>query len=117
MIKLVLYVRNVAIAVARVPKSILGLYTYHVGYRYIHNVAATVDCFGNALSGGDPDETISSRCGKAAEYEQSITPAVWGGGCRMCSFLAIFQQNHCAKAVERWKGRRAVLPDETTETQ
>lgn len=113
MSKIVLYVRNVSIATARLPKSILGLYKYHEGDGYVINVLVTLDCLGNALSGGDPDETISSRSGKAAEYEQSITPASWGFGCRMCSFLAIFQQDHCKKAIARWKGRRAVIPDET----
>jgi hypothetical protein len=111
--KLVLYSRNLGIAAARIPKSILGLYVYSTDNGYVMNVLATVDCLGNTLAGGDPDETISSRSGKAAEYEQSVTPASWGFGCRMCSFLAIFQQDHCKKAIARWKGRRAVIPDET----
>jgi hypothetical protein len=109
--KVVLYFSNVAIAAARVPRSLVGLYKYHADDGYIKNVLVVTDCFLNALAGGDPDETISSRSGKAAEYEQSVKPAVWGAGCRMCAFLAIFQQDHCAKAIERWRGRRAVIPD------
>lgn len=114
MSKVGLYVSNVAIAAWRVPRSVVGLYKYHADDSYVKNVLVVTDCFLNALSGGDPDETISSRSGKAAEYEQSVTPAVWGVGCRMCAFLAVFQQDHCAKAIERWRGRRAALPDKTT---
>lgn len=112
--KIKLYLSNVGIALARVPKAILGLYHYSPEDRYVKNVLVTLDCLGNTLLGGDPDETISSRSSKAMAYEQSVNPPRWGWGCRMCSFLAIFQENHCAKALERNKGSRAVVPDEGT---
>jgi len=112
--KVLLYVKNVAIATARIPKSMFGMYTYHPGDGYFLNVAVVFDCFCNTLAGGDPNETISSRCAKAQVYEQSQKPPVWGGGCRMCSFLAFFQENHCAKALERNTGARAVIPDAPT---
>lgn len=105
-----LYVKNVAIALVRLLKSLVGIYRYHPSDSYIKNVLVTLDCFGNALSGGDPDETISSRCAKAMLLEQA--GGVWGGGCRMCAFLSIFQQDHCTKALNRNKGSRAVIPDE-----
>lgn len=118
----VLYLKNVAIASARVPKSVLGLYKYSPDDGYVKNVLVTLDCLGNTLAFGDPDETISSRCAKAMAYEQgwkdwsepidvNFVPR-WGWGCRMCSFLAIFQKDHCGKALERNKGSRAVVPDE-----
>lgn len=109
--KLILYIKNVAIATARLPKSVVGLYKYSTDDWYVKNVLVTLDCFGNTLAGGDPDETISSRSAKAQAYEQSEAPPTWGWGCRMCSFLAIFQENHCAKALDRNKGHRAVIPD------
>lgn len=34
--------------------------------RYIRNLLISIDQLGNALGGGDADETISSRVGKAA---------------------------------------------------
>ena len=33
-------------------------------YRYFWNVLISLDQLGNVLIGGDPDETISSRCAK-----------------------------------------------------
>lgn len=110
--KMILYVKNVAIAIARLPKAVLGKYQYSKDDGYVKNVLVVLDCFGNTLALGDPDETISSRCAKAQVYEQST--GSYGGGCRMCAFLAIFQQNHCTKALARNVGSRAVIPDEIT---
>lgn len=107
---LTLYIKNVAIAVARMVKAPLGLYKYKAEDGYIKNVLVTSDCLVNTLAGGDPDETISSRSGKAQTYE--LSKDRWGWGCRMCSFLAIFQKDHCEKALERNAGHRAVIPDD-----
>lgn len=108
--KIILYFKNVVIAFLRLIKSFFWLYHYDHASGYIKNVLDVLDCFGNALSGGDPDETISSRCAKAQLAEQA--EGRYAGGCRMCAFLSIFQQDHCTKALNRWKGRRAVIPDE-----
>jgi hypothetical protein len=108
--KIILYIKNVAIAFSRMVKAPLFLYKYHPNDSYLYNLAVTLDCLGNAISGGDPDETISSRCAKASLVEQA--EGRYAGGCRMCAFLAIFQQDHCTKALERNKGSRAVIQDE-----
>jgi hypothetical protein len=108
--KIKLYLSNLAIAVARMVKAPLTLYKYQQEDGYVKNVLVTLDTMANAILAGDPDETISSRSGKAQAYEQS--QGRYGWGCRMCSFLAIFQQNHCAKALDRNKGHRAVDKDE-----
>jgi len=110
--KVVLYIKNCTIAAARLVKSPFGLYQYSKDDGYVKNVLVTLDCLGNTILGGDPDETISSRSAKAQAYEQSLLYPRWGWGCRMCSFLAIFQKDHCAKALERNVGHRAVIPDE-----
>jgi len=110
--KIILYVKNLGIALARMVKAPLGLYKYSEKDGYVKNVLVTLDCLGNTLTGGDPDETISSRSGKAQAYEQSR--GRWGWGCRLCSFLAVFQEGHCEKAVNRNKGHRAVVPDDQT---
>lgn len=109
----ILFLKNFAIALARMPKAVLGLYKYHPDDGYVKNVLVTLDCLGNTLLAGDPDETISSRSGKSEAYE--LAHGTWGVGCRLCSFLAVFQKDHCQKAVERWRGRRAVIPDAPTE--
>lgn len=108
--KIILYIKNIGIAVARIPKALLGIYKYNPDDGYIKNVLVVcLDCVGNTLAFGDPDETISSRCAKAMFAETKA--GVYGGGCRMCAFLAAFQQDHCQKALNRNKGSRAVIPD------
>ena len=110
MTKVILYVKNLGIALARMVKAPLGLYKYQPEDGYVKNVLVTLDCLGNTLALGDPDETISSRSGQAQAYEQSKGEYGWGR--RMCSFLAIFQKDHCDKAIERNKGHRAITPDD-----
>lgn len=111
--KILLYLKNVGIAVARVPKALIGIYKYHPDDGYVKNVLVVLDLLGNTLAGGDPDETISSRSGKAQGHEREASPPRWGWGCRLCSFLAVFQEDHCQLALDRNKGREAVIPDET----
>ena len=53
----------------------------------------------NALLGGDPDETISSRMGKLIEQDK----------CPFCywictHFLHKLDPNHCQKSIERDEG-------------
>lgn len=103
--KLVLYIKNVAIASARMVKAPLGLYQYHPDDSYVKNLLVTLDCLGNAIAFGDPDETISSRSAKAQE-----AGVLWG--CLLCKFLNWFQKDHCGKAIERNKGSRAVIADD-----
>lgn len=112
MTKGMLYVSNLGVALWRMAKAPLGLYKYQPEDGYLKNVLVVFDCLVNTLALGDPNETISSRSGKAMVYEQTLqVPPTWGWGCRMCSFLAIFQENHCAKAIERNTGSHAVESD------
>jgi hypothetical protein len=75
------------------------------------DAAIALDCFCNALAGGDPRETISSRSAKArAEGKE------WG--CLMCTFLgwcaskiAGHPVDHCAQALEPDVGSEAVIKD------
>lgn len=72
--------------------------------KYITNVAVAVDQLGNALLGGDPDETISSRAAKAA-----LKGATWG--CVLCRLLDYLDPGHCVRNIERDEGRAGVVPD------
>lgn len=111
MTKLLLYFSNVWLGLVRMVKAPFGLYVYSREDGYVKNVLVTLDCLVNALALGDPNETISSRSAKAKAYEQGTNPPTWSWGCRMCAFLSIFQEKHCAKALERNVGSRAVNPD------
>lgn len=48
----------------------------------------------NAVFGGNDDETISSRAGRAM-----IRGEKWG--CVLCKFLDIFEKDHCIKSIEQ----------------
>lgn len=72
--------------------------------RYIWNLLIALDQFGNALFAGDPDETISSRAGKAMREGK-----VWG--CVLCSALNWFERDHCAKSIEADEGADAAVAD------
>lgn len=58
---------------------------------YIHRSLVGLDQFMNVLTGGHPDETISSRSARAAEKGKK-----WGKA--MSGFLNLFQRNHGPKA-------------------
>ena len=80
-------------------KSITPLTPEQIAYQeaqaakegYIHRSLVGLDQFANVLTGGDPDETISSRSARAAEGNK-----LWGKA--MCTFLNVFQKNHGPKA-------------------
>lgn len=72
--------------------------------RYFWNILIAIDQLGNAVAAGDPDETISSRAGKAMREGR-----VWG--CVLCKFLNWFERDHCAKSIEADEGGRAIAPD------
>jgi hypothetical protein len=72
--------------------------------QYLLNLAILFDEFVNALTGGDPGETISSRAGKAMNEGKP-----WG--CILCKFLNLFQKNHCQLSVDASDGSRAVIKD------
>ena len=64
--------------------------------RRVMNVLVGLDQLANALAGGDPDETISSRCGKR---EHSNRICKW-----LCAQLHRIDPRHCAKAIEPDEG-------------
>lgn len=65
---------------------------------YFWNILISIDQLANTLLGGDPDETISSRMGKALPR------------CRMCRFICKIlhpiDNNHCVKSIEKDEGSR-----------
>lgn len=58
---------------------------------YVHRVLVALDQFANVISGGDPDETISSRSARAAERGDWL-------GKFLCWWLDKLQSNHGEKA-------------------
>ncbi|RMG30244.1 MAG: hypothetical protein D6721_04350, partial [Gammaproteobacteria bacterium] len=60
-----------------------------------------IDQLANAVIGGDPDETISSRIGKRR------------GRCKLCAALCWLldkiDPRHCARSIEADEGRRELF--------
>jgi hypothetical protein len=99
------YGLNVAVASWNATLAPFALYTSNPQDDYFYNVMLAFDELGNALTGGDPGETISSRAGKAREQGQE-----WA--CVLCAFLAwVTQTNHCQQSIEPNEGSKAVIPD------
>ncbi|NOV27999.1 hypothetical protein E5S69_31430 [Cupriavidus necator] len=70
--------------------------------RYFWNILISIDQLGNALFAGDPDETISSRAGKAMQKRQA-----WG--CILCKALNWFDKDHCLKSIDTTEGADAAI--------
>lgn len=64
---------------------------------YFWNLLIALDQFANALLGGDPDETLSSRAARGARRGSRG----WGMLCRM---LHWFDSGHCEKSIELDEG-------------
>jgi hypothetical protein len=62
-------------------------------------LAVSFDQLANTALGGDEDETISSRAGKAAREGK------WWA-CRLCRWLDRFDPNHCENNIEQDEGKR-----------
>lgn len=66
--------------------------------RYLWNLLIALDQLANALLAGDPDETISSRMGKAVREGRCVL-------CRfLCGLLHRIDPNHCRKSIEEDEG-------------
>ena len=69
--------------------------------RYVWNILIAIDQFFNAVLGGDPDETISSRAGKRRETQ------LWAR-C-LCWFLNKLDTKHCKKSIEDDEGKDELI--------
>lgn len=76
--------------------------------KYVYNVLIGVDQFWNAVFGGDPDETISSRLGKTKERHGGKIP--WHHPIRRAidSGLEAIDKNHSIDAIETDEGKDAI---------
>lgn len=79
----------VAAAVALIWMLLAAL----VGSNRAWSLAIAHDQLANTAFGGDEDETISSRAGKAARAGKR-----WG--CVLCKLLDKFDPEHCEKSIE-----------------
>ena len=69
--------------------------------RYFWNNVIALDQLLNALTGGDPDETVSSRIAKRVDDQRW---AYW-----FCRLAHLFDAGHCRKVREDDEGARDVI--------
>ena len=62
-------------------------------FRYLHNVLISIDQFLNTISGGKPDETISSRLAKARRSGSMAATAI-------CAIIDSIDRDHCLTSIE-----------------
>jgi hypothetical protein len=72
--------------------------------RYAMNWLRWLDEGFNVLTGGDANETMSSRAGKGMQKGKR-----WA--CLLCRFLDFFQKGHCEKSINHDDGANATIPD------
>ena len=96
--------------------GIFGLFAlvviaYLLGSEYAHNVLLAIDQYGNAVFGGDPDETISSRLGKwlTATRNSLWDDVRYGVASVICAGLDLFDPRHCVANIDLTTGGRAVV--------
>lgn len=72
---------------------------HYEGGSYIWNLLIAIDQLGNAVMGGNADETISSRLGKA-KLRDDLHLAAWA----LDGFLELLDENHSIDAIEPDEG-------------
>ena len=80
--------------------------------RYIRNVGVGLDQWVNAILGGDPDETISSRLGKCKETGNKFCTIV----CKVLTRVWVFfgskksdEHGHCISVIEHDEGKDRII--------
>lgn len=82
----------VVCTVGAIYAAIRMLYTIIVIPSKAWVISMAFDQLANAATGGDPDETISSRA-----YRASLDNERWG--CILCKFLDKIEKDHCLKSL------------------
>jgi len=76
---------------------------------------ARIDLLMNALLGGDPDESISSRAGKIVdeldEINCTLCSTMIGSAVALllCKLLNLFDKDHCEKSIRQEEGDDAII--------
>jgi len=74
---------------------------------YAFNLLVAIDIVLNAVIGGDPGETISSRAGKGRRKDQPVH--TFAANAIDTLFKAFFQEaNHCETSIQQDEGKNAI---------
>ena len=79
--------------------------------RYVWNLLIALDQFCNAIVGGSPDETMSSRFGKWSllNSNKETDKRKRYIACVICWFLDKLETDHCKKSIENDEGDKDVI--------
>lgn len=73
--------------------------------KYVWNIFLAIDQLGNAMAGGNPDETISSRLGRwAYRHDNAFARAI-------CSVLDLLDPGHCSGSIEQDRDQARAFDD------
>ncbi len=93
-----------SLLLSRIAPGLLGL--------FLSNVAIACDQAANTLTGGDPDDTISARLGRAYCYGMTVAKGLlfWIFVLPLVKALHVIDPYHCEKyaLADRSEGRRAL---------
>lgn len=73
--------------------------------KWFWNVFIGLDQLANAILGGDPDETISSRLGKYVARNAETNNLAW----LICWVLDKIDPGHCQRSIEQDEGKNEVI--------
>ncbi|PUB82387.1 MAG: hypothetical protein DBP02_15145 [gamma proteobacterium symbiont of Ctena orbiculata] len=74
--------------------------------KYFRNVFVAFDQLFNALTGGDEDETISSRLGKARRNGSRFATVI----CWVLTHVFFWEKgDHCARSIEEDEGANEIV--------
>ena len=76
--------------------------------KYVFNILISVDQLGNAVAGGDPDETISSTLGKLKRAKKGSIPWSRPLARILDMILDRIDRNHSIDAIEEDEGKDSV---------
>ena len=75
--------------------------------QYLLNNFIALDQTWNARTGGDPDETVSSRLGKLQRAGKLPKWRIFSRA--LVALLDGVDQSHCRKAIEKDEGKNAII--------
>lgn len=77
-------------------------------YQYVYNLAVALDQLVNTLTGGDPDETISSRVGKSQANGRILGHVFAVIINALFYVLDGFRWDHCKRSIDPAEGANAL---------
>lgn len=77
--------------------------------KYFVNIAIALDQTLNAVLGGDPDETISSRLGKCKQKGNKFCIKVCAILTKIWKKFGSKQKGHCIEAIEADEGKDEIV--------